>query len=171
MRFVCAPAALRRCRPGPWDARGRLSQPRLGIGRFRAGTTEVLPHEPAHLEFDGALRRHLHAFERFGVLGDPRSPRPGLENAEISELQAIILTQLPYDLVKEGLNDPFYLHPLGLRAFRDAVDEFFLGYCRHTLPHLKERALRKQKPYRVPDGAIRQPKPGPTSHRRRPEPS
>lgn len=101
----------------------------------------MLPHQPAHLKLDRALGGHLDASERLGILRHPRGPGPGLEDAEVSELQTVIVAQLPGHLIEECLNNALDCHSLGLRLLCNPIYQFFLGNCCHRRPHFRKEQL------------------------------
>jgi len=101
----------------------------------------MFPHKPAHLELDRALGSHLNARKRFGILRHSRGSGPGLKDTKVSELQTVIVTQLPRHLIEECLDNALDRHSFGLCLLCNPVDQFFLRNCCHRLPHFRKERL------------------------------
>jgi hypothetical protein len=50
------------------------------------------------------------------------------------------MAQFFYNFIEKGLNDALDRNALGLGAFRNPVNQFFLRDCRHRIPHMKEKS-------------------------------
>jgi len=101
----------------------------------------MFSHKPAHLKLHCSLSGDFDAIESLRILRDSGRSCSGLEDPEIPELQAVVLTQFPGYLVKEGLDYALYRHSFRLRALGDPIDKFFLSDCCHRLPHFSKEQL------------------------------
>ena len=62
----------------------------------------------------------------------------GLEDAKITEFQAVVLAQFCRYLVEKGLNYALDQNSFCLRTLCNLVNKFFLRNCCHSLPHSKK---------------------------------
>lgn len=95
---------------------------------------QFLLHQPADLEFHGALLWHLDWLQGLGVLRFACLAQFGLKDPEIAELQPVATPQFADDFIEELLHHALDLHPPVVGLVGDAVDEFFLGDGRHVIP-------------------------------------
>ena len=86
---------------------------------------KLLLHQPADLEFDSSLGRNLNSFKGFGILGDSRSPRLGLEDTKVPEFQPVALSQLTNDFIKEFLEDILDDDSLDVGQVGNTINQFF----------------------------------------------
>jgi len=99
---------------------------------------EILLHQPPHLKFYSPLRGYFNTLECFGILGDSCCSCARFKNTEVTELQAVIITQLGNDFIEESLYYSLDQNPLCLCPLRNSTDKFFLRNCCHRLPRFKK---------------------------------
>ncbi len=96
-------------------------------------TIQTFPHQPARLEHDSPLRRHLDLVQRTGILGHPGRGRLRLKDAEVTKLQTAALGEFRSDLVEKRLDHGLHERLSRAGTLGDAVDQVFLG-CHGTVP-------------------------------------
>ncbi len=101
----------------------------------------MFSHEPAHLKLYCSLGRDFNLLESLWILRGSGRSHSSLKDPEVPELQAVVLTQFPGYLVKEGLDYALDRNSLRQCSLGDPIDKFFLSDCCHKLPHFTKEQI------------------------------